>query len=81
MAPWGEMHEELKIEEVTPIPKAKECIIKLFKEMEATIVNKNLENLKTLMIFNDYVPKMLLEHNFRFLGKDGGNNHHPIRSW
>ena len=25
MAPWGEMQEELKIEELTPIPKAEEC--------------------------------------------------------
>ena len=43
MAPWGEMHEELKIEEVTPIPKVKERTIKLFTEMEATIVNKKIE--------------------------------------
>ena len=40
MAPWGEMHEELKIEKVTLITKVEECTIKLFKEMEATIVNK-----------------------------------------
>ena len=36
----GETHEELKNEKMTPIPKAKEYTIKLFKEMEATIVNK-----------------------------------------
>ena len=40
LAPWGEMHEELKIEKMTHIPKAVECAIWLFKEMEATIVNK-----------------------------------------
>ena len=40
MAPWGEMHEELKNEKMTPIPKAEECTFQLLKEMEATIVNK-----------------------------------------
>ena len=40
MAPWGKMHEELKNEKMTPIPKTEECTIQLFKEMEATIVNK-----------------------------------------
>ena len=40
MVPWGETHEELKNEKMTPIPKAEECTIQLFKEMEATIVNK-----------------------------------------
>ena len=27
MAPWGEMHEELKNEKMTPIPKTEECIM------------------------------------------------------
>ena len=81
MAPWGEIHEELKIEKVTLIPKAEECTIKLFKEMEATIVNQKKKKSKKIMIFNDYVPKMLLEHNFRFLGTDGGGNYQHICSW
>ena len=81
MAPWGEMHKELKIEEVTLTLKAEECIIKLFKEMEATIVNQKIENLKKIIIFNDYVPMMLLEHNFRFPGTDGGGNCQHICSW
>ena len=38
MASWGDMHEELKIEEVTPISKVEENIIHLNKEKEATIV-------------------------------------------
>ena len=33
------MHEELKNEKITPIPKKEECTIQLFKKMEATIVN------------------------------------------
>ena len=40
MASWGGMHEELKNEKTTPIPKTKECTIKLFKEIEVAIVNK-----------------------------------------
>ena len=40
MTPWGKMHEELKNEKMTPIPKMEECTIQLFKKMEATIVNK-----------------------------------------
>ena len=38
MAPWGDMHEELKIEEVTPMSKVDEFIIQLNKEMGGTIV-------------------------------------------
>ena len=33
MAPWGDMHEELKIEEVTSMSKVDEFIIQLNKEM------------------------------------------------
>ena len=48
------MHEELKIEEVTPMSKVEECIFKLNKDMEAIIVKQKEENLK-IMIVNDYV--------------------------
>ena len=41
--PWGEMHEELKNEKTTSIPKTEDCTIQLFKEMEATIVNKKIK--------------------------------------
>ena len=46
MAPWGEMHEELKNEKMTPIPKAEECTIQLFKEIEVTIMNKKKKSKK-----------------------------------
>ena len=62
MAPWGDIHEELKIEKVIPMSKVEECIFKLNKEMEATTVKQKEENLKN-MIVNDYVPKLLLKHN------------------
>ena len=56
MDPWGDMHKELKIEEVTPMSKVEEYIIHLNKEMGATIVTHK-EKKKTV---KDYVPKMLL---------------------
>ena len=37
------------------------------------------ENLKN-MIVNDYVLKLLLEHNYRFFGTDRGGNHDYFRS-
>ena len=79
MAPWGDMHEELKIEEVTPMSKVEERIFQLNKEMEATIVKQKEENLKN-MIVSDYVPKFLLEHNYQFFGIDEGGNHHSFHS-
>ena len=79
MTPWTELHKELKIEEVTPISKVEECIVQLNKEMEATIVKQKEEKLKNIIV-NDYVPKFLFEHIYRFLRTDGGGNHQPIRS-
>ena len=69
------MHEELKNEKMTPIPKVEDCTIQFFKEMEATIINKKIkiiENLKIIMILEDYVLKLLIEHNYRLLENDGG---------
>ena len=77
MAPRGEKLEELKIEEVTPMSNVEEYIIQLNKEIEATIVNKK----KKKKIVKDYVLKLLIEHYYRLLEKDGGRNHQPIRSW
>ena len=80
MAPWGKMHEELRNEKMTPIPKAEECTMQLFKEMEATIVNKKkLENQK-IMLLEYYVLKLLIEHNYRLLEKDGSRNYQHICS-
>ena len=74
------MHEELKIEEVTPMSKVEEYIIQLNKEMEATIVTHEEKNRKNKIV-EDYVPKMILEHNYRFFGTDGEGNYKPICSW
>ena len=43
MAPWGETHEELKNEKITPISKTEEYTMQLFEEVEATIVNKKIK--------------------------------------
>ena len=67
VAPWGDMHEELRIEEVNPMSKAEESIFQLNKEMEATIVKQKEENLKNVIV-NDYVPKFLLDPNYQFFG-------------
>ena len=79
MAPRGEKLEELKIEEVTPMSKVEKYIIKLNKEIEATIMKK--KNQKNNKIVKDYVVKLLIENNYRLLQKDGGRNHQPIDSW
>ena len=79
MAPWGDMHEELKIEEVTPMSKVEECIFQLNKEMKATILKQKEENLKN-MIVNDHVPKFLFEHNYQFFKTYGGGNLHSFCS-
>ena len=66
---------------MTPIPKPKECTIQLFKEIEATIVNKKkIENLKKILILEDNVFKLLIKHNYRLLEKDGGRNYPHIHS-
>ena len=38
MAQWGDMREELKIKEVTPMSKVKKCIIQLKEEIEVAIM-------------------------------------------
>ena len=43
MIPSVEMHEELKIEEVTPMSKVEECIVQLNQEIEVTIVKQKEE--------------------------------------
>ena len=64
MVPWGEMHEELKNEKMTPIPKTEECTIYLFKKMEATIVKKKTKYFEFLNLHNHPPPK--LEMNIIF---------------
>ena len=79
------MHEELKNEKTIPNSKVDEYIIHLNNELRGTIVNKKIkkkiENQKNNKIVEDYVLKLLIEHNYCLLEKDGGKKHQPIRSW
>ena len=74
---WGEIHEELKNEKMTPNFEVDEYIIQLNNEMKGTFVKKKIKKIK---ILEDYVLKLLIEHNYSFLGTDGGGHHHPFRS-
>ena len=84
MTLWSEMHEELKNEKTIPKSEVDEYIIHLNNELRGTIVNKNkkkIENQKNNKIVEDYVLKLLIDHNYRLLEKDGGKKHQPICSW
>ena len=43
-------------------------------------MKKKIENIKKIMILEDYVLKLLIEHNYRLLENDG-QNYQYIRSW
>ena len=77
MTLWGEIQEELKNEKMTPTFEVEEYIIQLNNEMKGTFVKKKIKKIK---ILEDYVLKLLIEHNYCFLGTDGGGHHHPFRS-
>ena len=84
MTLWGEMHEELKNDKTIPNSEVDEYIIHFNNELRGTIVNKKIkkiENQKNNKIVEDYVLKLLIEHNYRLLEKDGGKKHQPISSW
>ena len=83
MTLWGEMHEELKNEKTIPNSEVDEYIIHLNNELRGTIVNKKLKKIenKKNKIVEDYVLKLLIEHNYRLLEKDGGKKHQLIHSW
>ena len=81
MTLWGEMHEELKNEKTIPNSEVDEYIIHLNNELRGTIVNKNFKKNRKKKIVEEYVLKLLIEHNYRLLEKDGGKKHQPIRSW
>ena len=81
MTLWGEIHEELKNEKMTPTFEVDEYIIQLNNEMKGTFVKKKIkkiENIKKIKILEDYVLKLLIEHNYCFLGTDGGKKYQPI---
>ena len=73
------MHEEVKNKKEIPTSEVVEYIIHLNNELRGIIVKKKnekkIENRKKIMILEDYVLKLLIEHNYRLLENDGGKNH------
>ena len=78
------MHEEVKNKKETPNSEVDEYIIHLNIELRGIIIKKKnekkIQNRKK-MILEDYLLKLLIEHNYRLLKNDGGKNHQHIRSW
>ena len=77
-------HEELKNEKMTLTSEVDEYIIQLNNEMKGTFVKKKIKiyikNIKKIKILEDYVLMLLIEHNYQFLGTDGGGRHHRFCS-
>ena len=71
------MHLEVKAERMTPTSEVDEYIIHLNNELRGIIVKKKI----IIMILEDYMLKLLIEHNYNLLENDGGENYQPIRSW
>ena len=71
MTLWGEIHEELKNEKTISNYEVDEYIFHLNNELRGTIVNKKFfkknRKSKNNKIVEDYVLKLLIEHNYRFL--------------
>ena len=81
MIHWGEVHETLENHKMTPILELDEIIFEMNENLKATMVTEAPKYLKKNASQKDYVFKQLPEHNFSFLGEDGGKNHQPICSW
>ena len=71
MTLWGEVHEELKNENMSYISKVGEIIFELNEKLKATMVKKSPNSLREHASLKDYVPKQLHEHHHSFLKKDG----------
>ena len=52
---WGDVHEKLENEKITPISEVDEIILELIKIRRATMVKKALKSLKDHPILKDYV--------------------------
>ena len=81
MTLWRDVHEKVKNEKLTPILEVDENILELMENERTTKVNRAPNSLGKLVSFRVYVLKKPFEHNYGFLGKDGGNHHLPIHSW
>ena len=78
---WEEVHGKLENKKMTPISKLDEIIFELNENLKATKVKKAPNFLGKHASLKVYVLKKLFEHNYGFLGKDGGKNHQPFCIW
>ena len=69
------MQEELSSDAIPYILEVEQPIISFHEIKEASNVNKMIKS------FQDRVFRLLIEHNYHLLEKDGGKNHQSIRSW
>ena len=67
---WGEVHEKLENQKMTPISLGDEIIFELNENLRASMVKKAHESLRKYASLEDYVLKQLHEHNYCFLGND-----------
>ena len=75
MTSWAFMQEELSSDAIPYILEVEEPIVSFHEIKEASNANKMIKS------FQDKVFKLLIEHNYHLLKKDGGKNYQPIRSW
>ena len=74
MTPWAYVQEELPSEDVSYILEMEEVIMPLIEYKKASIVKI------VITLFEDYVIKLKIEHNYQFLETNGGGYHHSLRS-
>ena len=80
MTLWVEMHEELQNDKMTLMFEVDKYIVQLNKKLEDNIVKQKEKYFKKKKkSMEDYVPKLLIEHNHQFLGIDGGGSQHSFR--
>ena len=75
MTSWAFVQEKLSSEDIPYILEVEEPIVSFHEIKEAFIANKTIKSIQ------DKVFKLLIEHNYHLLEKDGGKNHQPIHSW
>ena len=72
MTLWVAMHEKVKNEKKTLTSEVDEYVIHLYNELIGIIVKKKMKKIGKKMILEDCVLKLLIEHNYHLLEKDGG---------
>ena len=66
---------------MTLLSEFDEIIFELNENLKTIKMKKALNSLGKHASLRVYVLKKLFEHNYCFLGKDGGKNQQPFCSW